>query len=170
MSHPEELSSSRFVLPASVVSKVDLRRLVNELEQIDNYLVSVEARQKVGAVASQQPAMSEQLRDLVSVNSLNLSSSQERSSLIRQIREFKDKAPTIHMTFASTADQESLRLLANWVRAEIHPQAVISIGLQPGLLGGVHLRTTNQIHDLSLRSQLSGKRHLLVKQLEALGG
>lgn len=168
MSQTNEVNEFDFSLPVSVVSKIDLHRLVNELEQLDSDLTSIEVRQRAGVIDDQKLVLSEQLRDFVTLNNLDLRDGQERVRLLQRIRRFKDEAPVVHMTFAATADQDSLRRLADWVRSEIHPQAVIAIGLQPGLLGGVYLRTANQVHDLSLKSQLVGKRDLLIKQLETL--
>lgn len=157
-------------LPVSVVSKVDLHRLISELEQLDNDLTSAEVRQRAGSATTGQLVLSEQLRDYLTLNQLDLTDKKTRNYLLQQTRRLKDQVPVIHMTFASSTDQESLRLLADWLRTEIHPQAVIDIGIQPDLLGGVYLRTTNQIHDFSLRAQLMGKRDLLKKQLEQLSG
>jgi F0F1-type ATP synthase delta subunit len=74
------------------------------------------------------------------------------------------------MTFAVEADRESLMQLAQWVRETVHPQAVIAVGLQPGLIAGVYLRTPNHVHDLSLRAALDGGHEILVNDLEALRG
>lgn len=72
------------------------------------------------------------------------------------------------MTFAVTADPESLERLARWFRESIHPQVVIATHLQPSLIAGVYLRTPNHVHDFSLRGALAGKHGLLVNELEAL--
>jgi F0F1-type ATP synthase delta subunit len=74
------------------------------------------------------------------------------------------------MTFAVTADPESLQQLALWLRTTINPQAVIAVGLQPSLVAGVYLRTPNHVHDLSLRAMLKNGRGLLVEELGALRG
>ena len=56
------------------------------------------------------------------------------------------------------------------MRGSVHPQAVISVGLQPALIGGVYVRTPNHVMDLSLRARLKGNRELITKELEALRG
>lgn len=159
-----------FVLPPTLVSKLDVSRLVNEVERIDNELTTAAVREKAGAAQQVIPAMSEQLTDFLAQNQLSLDDSHARSQLIGQMRQMKDKLPIIHMTFAVEADRESLGELANWLRKEVHPQAVIAVGLQPALVAGVYLRTPNHIHDLSLRAKLQGSRELLVKELEASRG
>lgn len=164
-------SYTRFVLPPTVVSKLDLARLVQEVEKIDNELTSLGVRTKAGVNEQHMPTVSEQLNDFLQLNKVKIElNSQSRMQLIGQLRLLKDKAPVVHMTFAVEADRDSLRQLAAWMRESIHPQAILTVGLQPGLVAGVYLRTPNRIHDLSLRSALTNGREVLVKELGALRG
>lgn len=170
MNEPAVKTYVDFVLPPSVVSKVDLAHLVQEVEWVDNELTATSVRDKTGAPEQAPPSVSGALEEFLSQNQLSLTNSQARSELIKQLRLLKDKVPTIHMTFAVSADRESLQQLAAWVRSSVHSQAVISIGLQPALVAGVYLRTPNHVHDLSLRAMLKNGHGLLVKELETLRG
>ena len=165
-----EKTYTDFVLPPSLVTKVDVSHLVSEAERVDNEMTSAAVRAKAGS--SEQPAlvMSAQLADFLAQNGLTLGGSNERSALIKQLHLLKDNVPTIHMTFAVEADRESLERLSQWLRQSIHPQAVIAVGLQPALIAGVYVRTPNHVHDLSLRALFDGQRGALVKELEALRG
>lgn len=159
---------STFTLPPSVVSTVDVARLVAELERVDNELTTAAVHEKVADNHYTQPVLSQQLNDFLQQNTIDLADGQYRSELVRQLRALKKSLPVVHMTFAASIDKESLQRLVEWVRTSLHPQAVIAIGLQPALIGGVYVRTTNKVYDLSLRSILKGQRGELVKQLEAL--
>lgn len=159
-----------FVLPPSVVSKLDVSRLVTEVERIDNQLTETAVRAKTGIADHSQLALSEQLTAFLNQNQLKPTTSKERTDLLTQLRLLKDKVPVIHMTFAVVADPESLQQLALWLRTSVHPQAVISVGLQPALVAGVYLRTPNKVLDLSLRAMLNGSHDLLVSDLETLRG
>ncbi len=161
---------SDFVLPPSVVSRVDISRLVTEIEQIDSVLTAMQVRAGVGIVAEQNPTLSPCLSEFLAQNQLMLKTSKERTALIEQMHRLKDTVPTIHMTFASTADPESLGQLAAWLRGEVHPQAVIAVGLQPALVAGVYLRTPNHVHDLSLRAAVKSARGVLRQEMEQLSG
>lgn len=170
MTEAKKKTYQDFILPPSVVSKIDVSRLVNEVELIDNELTAAKVRSKLGSKAYAEPVMSEQLRDFLSDNKLTLEDGHERTTLIKQLRELKSKVPIIHMTFATTADHKSLSQLADWVRTSVHPQAVIAVGLQPALVGGVYIRTPNHVHDFTIRGRLEAQRHQLVEDLEALRG
>ena len=157
-------------LPPSVISRSDVARLMTELERIDNDLSTNTVRAKVGASAFEVPPMSRQLADFVLENKLDLAVATTRTQLIAYMNKIKDTLPIIHMTFASEADRESLGQLALWLRQEVHPQAVIDVGLQPGLVAGVYVRTANRVFDLSLKGALKGGRDILTNELRALYG
>lgn len=170
MNETKPLTYADFTLPPNVVSKIDISRLVSEAEKVDNELTAAAVHAKINSAAAARPVLSEQFTDFLQQNKLMLNNSHDRAELIKQLRLLKDKVPVIHMTFAVTADRESLGQLAQWLRTTIHPQAVISVGLQPALVAGVYLRTPNHVHDLSLRAALKGSRGVLVKELGALRG
>ncbi len=164
-------TAADFILPPAVVSKVDVSRLVADAERVDNELTTLAVRTETHAqVQTPQPMMGQQLTDFLKLNQLTLGSATQRSELIKQLHHMKDTAPIIHMTFAVEADPESLAQLAQWLRASIHPQVVIAVGLQPALVSGVYLRTPNHVHDMSLRAKLQAGHGILVKDLEALRG
>lgn len=168
MNEPQVKTHTDFVLPPNVVTKGDVSRLANELEKVDNELTAESVRAKVGVAEQAQPTVSQQLADFLNQNGLKLDNGRARSELIKQLRLLKDDAPVIHMTFAVTADRESLQQLAQWLRTSVHPQAIIAVGVQPALVAGVYLRTPNRVHDLSLRSLLASQHDFLVKELETL--
>lgn len=170
MNEPQVKTHADFVLPPSVVTKVDVSRLVSEAERVDNELTTAAVRASAGTPAQGTPTASEQLITFLQQNQLNMNDSLQRTAIIKQLRKLKDSAPVIHMTFAVEADRESLMQLAQWLRTSVHPQAVIAVGLQPALIAGVYLRTPNHVKDLSLRAMLDGGHDILVKDLEALRG
>lgn len=164
------MNGMSFTLPPSIVSKADVARLVIEVESIDNEQTTEAVREKVGVTGHPETVLSEQLSDFLAQNQLTIGTGPERSELIKQLRLLKENAPVIHMTFAVPADRDSLRRLVDWLRSSVHPQAVVSIGLQPALVAGVSIRTTNRVYDLSMRSVLRKNHGLLVKELGALRG
>jgi len=159
-----------FVLPALIVSRIDLSHMVDEAQRIDNELTAATVRAKAGAAAPPAPTISEQFAAFLNDNQLSFTDSHERSMLVKELRLLKDTVPVMHMTFAVEADRDSLAVLAQWIRQSLHPQAVIAVGLQPALVAGVYLRTPNHVHDLSLRAKLRGSRDILIKELEAARG
>lgn len=161
---------TEFVVPASVASKADVSRLVNEAERVDAELTALAVHNKVGAKTIEVPVMSPQLEEFLRLNKLTVTDSRERTELIKQLRLFKQKTPIIHMTFAVMADHDSLQQIVTWLRGSVHPQAVLEVGLQPALVAGVSVRTPNHIHDFSIRAALARHRPQLVEEIGKLRG
>lgn len=162
------VDSQQLVLPSSIISTFDVARVLSELEHLDDMLTTNRVRRHIGSRSITMPPLSEQLSDVLEQNELTLSKSASRSALLRQFRTLKNQAPIIHMTFAVEADRESLGQIVQWLRQEVHPQVVIAVGLQPALVAGVYVRTTNRILDLSLRGALRNGRAILAREIGAL--
>ncbi|MGK2896044.1 MAG: F0F1 ATP synthase subunit delta [Candidatus Saccharimonadales bacterium] len=170
MSDVAQRSYHDFVLPLNVVSKADVSRLVREAEWLNNELTTIGVRAKVGQPSIDHPPVSDQLRDFFEENKLSFEVGSERAAVIKQLRQLKEKSPVIHITFAVVADGESLQSLVAWIRTTLHPQAVITVSIQPALVAGVYVRTPNHVYDMSLRGKLAGHHELLSYELEALSG
>ena len=161
---------STIVLPASIVSKADLVRLLHELETADDELTQRAVRARIGGAAEAPLIFSEIMTAFLAENQLTLDDARKRSELVHEMQKLKDAVPTIHMTFAVPADRQSLETLAQWLRTSVHPQAIIAVGLQPSLVAGTYVRTANKVHDLSVRGLLRERHGALVGQLEVLRG
>ena len=167
-----EAQKTDYAFPPALISRADLARLMREVESVENELEAQKARAQSQnqEVVYHMPPMSRSLSDFVELNQLELSDDKIRMALKENLRKLKDHAPVVHMTFAVDADSEFLQKLVDWLRKEIHPQTLLSVGLQPNLVGGVYVRTPNHVHDFSIKSYLQTKRDVMLKELESLRG
>lgn len=170
MSHSQHGAHGPLQLPLTVLSKSDVAHLIAEIEQYDRQQSTRSVREKVGETSHDDMPWSQAMIDFVEHNSLDLSHAHERSDTLQRLRRFKQNMAVIHLTFAAEVDHDSLKEIVGWIRESIDPLAVVSVGMQPSLIGGVHVRTPNHVHDLSVRGLLAGHRDVLVKELEAIGG
>jgi G3E family GTPase len=154
--------------PPALVGRADLSHLLRELETLDNDLESQKARSRGKTEVYHMPNASQALADFLEINKIDIANDQARMDVRSQLRKLKDHAPVIHMTFASDADPESLGTIVDWIRKELHPQALVSVGLQPSLVGGVYVRTPNHVHDLSVRAHMKDSRQIIVQALDTL--
>lgn len=159
-----------FVLPPALITKADLAHLMREVEAVDSNLEAqkVRASQAGQEIAYHLPPLSQMLSVFLELNKVDLLDDHTRMHFKERLRKLKDKVPVVHMTFANTIDPESLEYLVSWMRQELHPQALISVGLQPSLIGGAYIRTPNHVHDFSMRALFKGKTSVLVQDLEGL--
>jgi hypothetical protein len=162
-------ATDTLVFPPALISRADLARLVREIEDIDNDLGAQKARNHAtGKTGYSLPALSHVMNDFVELNKIDIANDQARMHLKEQMKIIKDKAPVMHMTFAVEADPASLQKLTAYLRKEIHPQALLVVGLQPALVGGAYIRTPNHIHDFSVRAKMAEKRGIILQDLEQL--
>lgn len=157
-----------FTFPPALIGRADLSRLLREIEALDNDLESQKARSHGKIDGYHMPNMSRALSDFLEANTIDISNDQTRMNIRTQLHKLKDHAPVIHMTFATESDPESMQQIVEWIRKELHPQALISIGLQPSLIGGAYVRTPNHVYDFSLRAHMHDSRDVIVKALDTL--
>lgn len=146
-------------LPASVVGLVDINRLSRELEAFEDYMEQAHARK--GGEKLAPPRTSRLLDQLVNANQLNLLQDDDRLRLKDFLGSLKT-APTVHISFASDPSAVFTEKIVTWLRANIHPNVLVQVGLQPNIAAGCIVRTENKVFDFSLRENFNQKWQLLV--------
>jgi F0F1-type ATP synthase delta subunit len=103
----------------------------------------------------------------VQLNKLNLLQAEDRVALQQFLDAVKRQSPVIHMSFSADPSAAFIEKLMVWLRREIHPVLLLTIGLQPTIGAGCIVRTTNKYFDFSLRQDFLKKRDLLLAKLSA---
>lgn len=111
----------------------------------------------------QPPKLTRVLNQLAAENNINLLELTERTKLSNALGELYKHAPSLHISFAAEPSPKALEKLVVWIRNNIHPQALIQVGLQPSIAAGCFLRTPNQTFDMSLRANLKKSEPQLLK-------
>ncbi len=151
------------VLPLSVTGPIDVGRLLRELESIDNYLMQFHLKNEDDK--AKMPKTSKLMDNLLEVNKLNLVEPAHRQQLIGFLQETKEHAPVLHISFGSDPAPAFLEKLLTWLRREIHPLVLVTVGLQPNIGAGCLVRSTNKYFDFSLRENFTKNRVLLMSKL-----
>lgn len=155
--------SAGYVLPLSVTSPTDLGRLLRELETLDNSLMQYDLKGQTAAV--KMPKTSLLLDSVVDVNKLDLVVPEQRKNIIKFLQDAKAHAPVLHISFGADPAPAFVEKLMTWLRREIHPQVLLTIGLQPNIGAGCLVRSTNRYFDFSLRENFTKNRELLMSKL-----
>ncbi len=150
-------------IPVGVVSRVDLGRLVREIDALDAYLKSAEVRQ--GGSANSLPKTSKLMDELLQLNNKNALVAEERTQMKEFLAQLRDDAPSIHMSFSADPSPLFTQKLIAWLRQNIHPLLLLQIGLQPTIGAGTIVRTTNKYFDMSLREFFADKKPLLLSKM-----
>ena len=152
--------ASVLALPTLVFGMVEVHRLQRELEALDEYFRQSEIRE-----AGKQPPLprvSRLLDACVEDNHLNLVMPEDRQRLTEFLRKIASTAPTIHVSFAADPSSAFTAKIVAWLRGNIHPQALLQLGLQPNIAAGCIVRTNNKVFDFSLRKHFDTRRDLLI--------
>ena len=151
-------------LSSAVVSPVDINRLKREIEALEDFFLSAQARSAGTSV--QPPKVTFMLEQLARDNKHNLFDGSHRAALKAGLEAVNKTASVLHVSFATEPSQRITETVLGWLRSNIHPQALLVIGLQPTIAAGMVLRTPNKIFDMSLRTHLQKQEGYLVKLIE----
>lgn len=147
------------VLPISVITVIDLARVGRELTDVNEFMLQASIR-KPGTSMS-LPRLSKLLDDTATANKLNLLDENDRKALLHALSYVKEKAPKLHISFSAEPNAQFVIKIADYIRKNIHPLALIQVGIQPTIAAGCILRTPNKQFDLSLRQNLKNSRPML---------
>jgi hypothetical protein len=163
---PTPAAPRQLILPAAIISKVEVGRMLNELEQIDEALLQLGLRQG-GAGQGKMPKTSWLMDKFATENKLNLLHEADRQGGMKFLTAVRDHAPVLKISFSVDPSPAFTERLMTWLRREIHPQVMISIGLQPNLGAGCVIYGNSKFFDLSLKQTFEQKRPLLLQRLLA---
>jgi F0F1-type ATP synthase delta subunit len=168
------MASAARQLPPQIVSPSDLKRARRELEAVEDYMhqagLRASALKDNGGSQQKLPQTSRTLEALIDETGLNLLRTGDRQKLIRFVDELSKHAPILHISFASEPSAAFLAKLLGWLRSNVHPQVLVSVGLQPSIAAGCVIRTANHQIDLSLAQAFEAARGQLVDSLRAETG
>ncbi len=160
---PKDSQPKTIFLPSQVVGPVDVARLLREIEAIDEALLQLGLRS--GGQAVKVPKTTLMMDKTIEQNKLNLLQEADRQALRNLLAAAKERAPKLHISFSADPSPIFVDKLVTWLRHEIHPFLLLSVGLQPTIGAGCMVRSINHRFDLSLRQDFANKRDLLMQQL-----
>lgn len=155
-------------LPLSVVSQVDVARLLRELNGLDDFFVGAATRKS--GTPMQPPRLSRLLEQVATDNQHNLLEEKSRKELYSMLSDILGRAPLLHISFAAEPSGRALERILVWLRQNIHSQVLLQVGLQPTIAAGCVLRTPNKLFDMSMRNHLKAQEPYMVQLIEGAGG
>lgn len=156
-------TQQQLILPTSIVSPTDIARLLREIQNIDEFFRQSEIR--VGGTPNSLPRYSRLLDELVVGNNLNLLQRDHRQWLEAAMTRIKETAPVLHMSFSVDPPGAYVQKIVTWLRENIGPMVLVSVGLQPNIGAGCVVRTTNKAFDFSLRKFFDSKHEFFMEKL-----
>jgi hypothetical protein len=159
---PEPAVQQKLVgLPLLVASPVDVGRLVRELEAIDQALMQLNLQKQ----ELKMPKTSKLMDEVINLNKLNLLQEADRTRLKQFLVAVKQRAPLLHISFSADPSPVFTEKLMSWLRQNVHPLTLLTVGLQPNIGAGCMVRTNNKYFDFSLSKHFGENRELLMSKL-----
>ena len=165
---PSTRSRAKFKLPFLVTGPVEIGRLMRELDKINEEVLQSSLRSEGQSVAMSLP--SQLLEATLEINQLDINKEQDRLLLAKNLAIIKQRAPVVHMSFGADPPVDFIEKIMEWLRAEIHPFMLLTIGLQPTIGAGCILRTNNKYFDMSLKQDFASKKEMLAKLVTVKAG
>lgn len=154
-----------FMLTPEVVSNLDIGRLIREAEKLDDFLYQTTLRSPGTSMA--MPKTTRTLERLAEANGISMAEATHRKHLIGNLRALRTSGRRLHISFAVEPSPAVVQKIVAWMRANIDPNLIIEVGIQPNISVGCVVRTTNKIFDMSLRSRFKNSKQKLAELLES---
>jgi hypothetical protein len=164
----QQNKKAHFKLINQIYGVPDMGKLAAELEEIDNFLYQANLRKPGTSLAP--PRTTKILERLFELNKQSILDEKQRKNMLNILHKLHDHAPTVHISFAVEPSPVFMEKIVTWFRLNIHPYLMVNTGLQPSVVVGCTLRTSNKIFDMSLRNRFLMSKQILMKKMEETGG
>ena len=157
-------SDRQWVLPDLILSPSNALRARRELAALEEYLQAQRLR-PAGTATGLLPKVSRVLESFVTGNAVNLLQPTDRADLATYL-ETVLQAPVVHISFAAEPSFAALQQITLWLRRAVQADVLVRVGIQPNIVAGCVVRTTNKYFDFSLRHRLDEQRGYLLEALQ----
>jgi F0F1-type ATP synthase delta subunit len=147
-----------------IINRGDMHRIMRELNALDDFFVGAKARTPGTSV--QMPKTSKILEQLAAENGIQLFEESHRQALSLELKRIDEQGPGLHMSFATEPSPKTLVPIVDWLRENIHPHVLLSVGYQPKIAAGCVMRTPNRIMDMSIGKHLATQVTVLNHMIE----
>ncbi|MDB5166479.1 MAG: hypothetical protein JWM37_551 [Candidatus Saccharibacteria bacterium] len=152
-------------LPNSIVTATDLARMRLELERVNETMLQNRLREPKKTAGP--PRVSQRLEQLFDLAGVKLTHEGDREQILKELNHLQKTAPKIKLSFATDPSDEFLAKIIGWFRQNIHPQVLMTVGLQPSIAAGFVMRTPSKYFDCSMRKHLNDHKGMLAEALQA---
>ena len=158
------MSHSNSVLPLSIVSRSDIIRLQKTLQSYEAQLHQAKLRnEKISA-----PTHDTALYELAEANGLQLSLASDRMYIQKQLDDYQKHTIEVTVSFANQPSEQALGTLTHWLRTHINSAVLIRVTIQPSIVGGCIVRTTNKVFNFDFRHMLQHADPVLKREIASL--
>lgn len=157
----------KYRLPNSIASSQDLTALILEIKDYAKWFEheSIKLHVNVKHVSKSpelSPSATELIHELSQKKSMNQANLDE---MIDMLKEYSLKSPTVTVTLASIPTNNIKKIIVNWFRDNISPNALIDFRFNATILGGIVVHVGSKILDMSFRRQILANKSIIPEVL-----
>lgn len=153
------------VLPSSVQTRSDVARMIRELAEYDELVRQATLRKVTSPTLNH---LSVPLRATAEVFKNKLESPESRRALSERLKFLHRAAPQIHISFAIQPPVHAIERLLGWFRHNAHPATLVQVSVDPSIVVGCRVRTTNRVFDFSFAKILDASADVLKREVVTL--
>jgi F0F1-type ATP synthase delta subunit len=147
-------------LQNNIYSTEDLKEIISEVKKYASWYAQTAIKMQVTKNNSYEepsflPTASNIINEWIKENPI---SSKSLDTLIETLEEHLASAPVIVITLAAPAPKSLKKVLVDWCRKNIAPNALIDVRFNATMLGGMVVQHGSHIYDWSFRRQILAER------------
>ncbi|OJU87990.1 hypothetical protein BGO17_03315 [Candidatus Saccharibacteria bacterium 49-20] len=159
------MSPNKLVLPSSVQTRSDVARLVKEIVEYE------ELARQAGLRGVRVPGpnhLSVPLRATAEVFRVALDDPMARRKFSDRLKYLHKAAPVVQISFAVQPPMHVVDSVLSWFRTNGHPATLVRVSVDPSVVVGCRIRTTNKSFDFSFARLLDEAQKTLAQEVSAL--
>lgn len=155
---------NKAILPLSIISRSDIIRLQKAIQSYEDQIHQAKLRGEKVPALTHDPA----LYELAEANGWQLSLASDRERILDQLDGYQKHPVEVTVSFADRPSEKALGILTRWLRTHINPAILIRVTIQPSIVGGCIIRTTNKVFVFDFRHMLNQADPVLKKEIASL--
>jgi hypothetical protein len=152
-------------LPVTILTRADLARLLRELQEFEDKTYQAGVRHEEAPLATHVSAA---LHESAESLGASLEVPADRKQLVEKLQTLHRTAPQIHVSFAMQPSLHAVEAITQWFRGNTHPATLVQVGLDPSIVGGCVIRTTNKVFNFSFAGALRDSTNILQEGIASL--
>ena len=156
--------NTSYKLSSAIYRKSQIGELLREINEVK--LNFEQSLIRDSQVRFDDHLLSSELKSIFEKNNIKITNLAELKIVEANLSLTFKNLKSVHFSFSQPASNDFLMKLIRYLRKEINPLIVLSVGLDPSIGIGTRLRTTNKYFDLSLATRLQSKRASLLNRIK----
>lgn len=147
-------------LQNNIYSREDLREVVQEVKKYASWYAQTAIKMQVTKNNTfQEPSFSPTTVSIINEWAKeNPISSKSLDALVEIMEDYLAAAPVVVITLAAPAPNSLKKVMVDWCRKNIAPNALVDMRFNRAMLGGMVVQYGSHIHDWSFRRQILSAR------------